>query len=522
MHTYRITSGLVTVLAMVCCLALVAFASPAVAKTIVVTTLADTADPPFDANGLCGTGTVSDLPGADGLISLREAISAANTTPGADTITFAPSLSGGTIVVGFNGLPLPALCGGQTRINGDLDKDGVPDITLDGAAFPVTFPPAVAAAAGLFVLSSHNTITGLQIQHFPFGIRILAGDFMNPGTIMHTTVTNNVLVNSTLDGILVATGDASGSLLAHTTITNNQVMHNGRFGLLIVANLFGTGSDTQIAHITLSDNEVVENGDTGIVMFARGSHNRISKANIAQNEASANGGQGINVTGGVLGAGGNTIEVRIRDNTTADNGLPGIFVTGSQDNSSNNRVVARIEGNTVERNQFFGGIIVGGGDGAVLFPTGTSNNNEVDVRIERNMVREQQGVGILIGAGFGGFEGQADQIADHNHISALIRQNVVEHNTLEGILLHAGGSGLASANTLEVRVEHNTVCHNTGADILGEGGFTGNVQLPVPNMGAENELTGLIAKNTATTIVVVDGTPGNTADVTQFKNVPCP
>ena len=62
------------------CLALEGLASPAVAKTIVVTTLTDTADPPFNADGLCGTGTISDLPGADGLISLREAIIAANNT----------------------------------------------------------------------------------------------------------------------------------------------------------------------------------------------------------------------------------------------------------------------------------------------------------------------------------------------------------------------------------------------------------------------------------------------------------
>jgi hypothetical protein len=156
MYMHRVTISFFIVLVMACYLTLVAFAAPAVAKTIVVTTLTDAADPPFDADGTCGTGTVDDLPGADGLVSLREAIIAANNTSGADTITFAPSLSGGTIVVGFNNLSLPALCGGQTRINGDLDRDGIPDITLEGSVFP-----AASAAAGLLVLSSHNTIKGL-------------------------------------------------------------------------------------------------------------------------------------------------------------------------------------------------------------------------------------------------------------------------------------------------------------------------------------------------------------------------
>jgi hypothetical protein len=76
---------------MACGLVLGGIAAPATAKTIIVTTLTDTANPPFDADGVCGMGTVDDLPGADdGLISLREAIIASNNTPGADTITFAP------------------------------------------------------------------------------------------------------------------------------------------------------------------------------------------------------------------------------------------------------------------------------------------------------------------------------------------------------------------------------------------------------------------------------------------------
>ena len=145
MHTNRVTIGFITVLVMACCLALGGFASPAAAQPIVVTTLTDTANPPFDADGPCGTGTISDLPGGDGQVSLREAIIAANNTPGADTITFQ---SGGTIVVNFDDLdadtnpdPLPALCGGHTRINGDLNGDDVPDITLEGAAIPVAAPP---------------------------------------------------------------------------------------------------------------------------------------------------------------------------------------------------------------------------------------------------------------------------------------------------------------------------------------------------------------------------------------------
>ena len=71
-------------------------------------------------------------PGADGLISLREAIRATNNTAGADTITFDQA---GTIILdviegstnGDNALEIR----GDLTIDGDLDSDGIPDVTLE-------------------------------------------------------------------------------------------------------------------------------------------------------------------------------------------------------------------------------------------------------------------------------------------------------------------------------------------------------------------------------------------------------
>ena len=98
--------------------------------------------------------------------------------------------------------------------------------------------------------------------------------------------------------------------------------------------------------------------------------------------------------------------------------------------------------------------------------------------------------------------------------------NTVEDNTAKGIEADAGTTGLANANTVSLQLAHNTVCNNTGTAILGEGGFSGNALFP-PNMGSGNVLTGQIVQNTATTVVVQDGTPGNTATVTQSKNTQC-
>ncbi len=517
----RFNLGFVTILVMACCLVLGAFASPAAAETIIVTTLTDTADPPFNADDPCGTGTISDLPGADGLISLREAISAANNTNGEQTVTFDPSLSGGIIVVNFDDLdgdttpdPLPALCGGHTHIDGDLDGDDVPDIALEGSAFP-----GPSGVAGISVISSHNTVRGLQVQHFPVGFLVQAGDATTPGTVTHTRVQNNILSGSAQNGILVVTGDAPGSVLADTTLTHNLVMTNTGVGIRVLANQSAAGSDTHLAHTTITDNEVIGNSNLGITMASRGDNNVITAATLARNTVSGNTSVGINVMGGFAGADGNTLDVRIQDNTVADNGNVGIRVVAAQDNSSHNHVVARVRGNTVERNQVIG-IATLAALGAGVFPTGTSVNNVLEVRIEQNTVKSQAGVGITVFGGTGNPDGRAGAVADNNQVQAVVVQNTVEDNTGRGIGLGAGGSGLASANTVEVWVARNTVCHN-GADIAGEGG-TGTVFVPVPNQGTGNLLEGRITHNTATTITVEDGVPGNQADVTQFNNDPCP
>jgi hypothetical protein len=157
MHTNIIVRGFITY-ALSLCLSGWIFVSSASAATIVVNTNLDVVDPPFNTGGLCGSGTVADLPGNDGKISLREAINAANNTPGVKSIIFALSPSDATIV-----LTVPLyLCGGQTTLNGDVNGDKIPDVTIDGAAG--TFPFEV-----INIVSSHNTVKNLQVLAPPGG-----------------------------------------------------------------------------------------------------------------------------------------------------------------------------------------------------------------------------------------------------------------------------------------------------------------------------------------------------------------
>lgn len=153
------------------------------------------------------------------------------------------------------------------------------------------------------------------------------------------------------------------------------------------------------------------------------------------------------------------------------------------------------------------------------FPTGVCNNNVLDVRIERNTVRHVTGDGIGLAAGIGSPNGRAGAVADHNQLTAVVMRNTVEGNTANGIVMGAGDPGLVNANTTEIRVAHNTVCHNVITDIAGAGGGASSIQFPMPNAETGNVLTGEISKNTATTVTVQDGAPGNTADVTQCKKI---
>lgn len=56
--------------------------------------------------------------------------------------------------------PLPALCGGHTRLKGDLNSDDVPDITLKGAALPIPAPPAVPAVAAACIFVTRQASIG--------------------------------------------------------------------------------------------------------------------------------------------------------------------------------------------------------------------------------------------------------------------------------------------------------------------------------------------------------------------------
>ena len=143
---------------------------------MVVTTTSDHLDADADTSSFA---TLNSQPGADGAISLREALLAANTTPTTTlelTINFSipisdtgysyDSTSGRqmwTILVAYDDfVGLPPLTRGHVQINGSnqLATGSAPHIILDGSNnFDVP-------ANGLTITSANNQVRDLAIMNF--------------------------------------------------------------------------------------------------------------------------------------------------------------------------------------------------------------------------------------------------------------------------------------------------------------------------------------------------------------------
>ena len=131
--------------------------APASAAGIVVTTTADT----VDAAGTCATVTLASLPGPGGQTSLREAVCAANTNAGPDTITFSVN---GTFV-------LTGAANEDNGNSGDLDVkqslaiqgNGIANTIIDGGGIERIFDvfPSAATTFDLSNLTVQNGDTRL-------------------------------------------------------------------------------------------------------------------------------------------------------------------------------------------------------------------------------------------------------------------------------------------------------------------------------------------------------------------------
>ncbi|MBK1442740.1 hypothetical protein JHJ32_22260, partial [Parapedobacter sp. ISTM3] len=250
------------------------FAIRTLPMTLVVTTLSDTGDDATIAPGLA-----EDETDGDGL-SLREALAWARR---GDTVTFA---QGGTITL--NGTQLVVNHGNLT-IDGDLDDDGVPDITVSGNnASRIMF-----VAAG----STDVELVGLTLTD---GAGINSGGGLALGfdvsmTLRNCKVTNNHELGAGGGGIY---GSSVTLTLVNCTVSGNSSNAFGG-GLRIV----GAGGRLHLVNSTVSGNTTTGTGaHGGGIQFGGTGGLTIVNSTISGNAALGN----ASVGGGLRIAGGNT------------------------------------------------------------------------------------------------------------------------------------------------------------------------------------------------------------------------
>lgn len=395
---------------------------PALGTEITVTNTSDVAD-----GDTSSTQALAANPGQDG-VSLREAVEVTNNEPGSYLIDFASPLLGQTITLQWR---LPHLNGGGVTIDGDIDDNGTPDVTLD-TTWQWEWSQAIA------INSSGNQVSGLRLVGFGVPLSIQAfGDFDPEADPMptHQLRSDNVISgldirDSGMSGIWIRSTPSSGigcgvpnpnpcrtfDTFANTTIVHNTI--DGGIGAQI------SNSGDTIEGLTVTDNEIQVRDGAGVAVEQLwdagddGTPARISDVLIARNTITGAGdAQGISVAAGAGAAQGNITEaVRVRNNTIriACGRAPctGIAMLAGSDRAwatfpdvfsprrypdDNVLRTARVIGNDISGSLAFGVSIRAGGGGA-----GGSRNLVKAVTISRNRIKSSRvaaGVDVQLGPG---------------------------------------------------------------------------------------------------------------------------
>jgi titin len=372
--------------------------SAATTPDIIVTTTSDAAD-------FGGAQQVGDLPGPDGEVSLREAITAANNRTGPQVIGFNiptsdPGFAGGVFTIRPTS-GLPTLGDGGTTIDGATQtafsgnsNQGGPEIVINGAlltgpasglniqsannrihSLVVNGIPGPCCESGIDIVgagATGNVVTGCFIGLAPNGTSVLPN--FNNGISIHQGASHNVIGGTTPQERNVISGNGGGIAITGqynvvqgnfigTDVTGTQGLGNGGG-----VGFFGGAANNTVGGSSSAARNIISANNPGSGVFI-GSEGGASATTVQGNFI------GTDVTGRrALGNGEDGIRIaadpgladnnRIIGNILSANGVHGIGVFASSNNViQGNRIGTDVAGRPVLGNAEMGVSLDDGGTG---------------------------------------------------------------------------------------------------------------------------------------------------------------
>ncbi|MCE5258475.1 MAG: choice-of-anchor D domain-containing protein [Chloroflexi bacterium] len=412
-------------------------------------------------------------PGADG-ISLREAIEAATHDSDSQiTVTFAPALQGETISLTAE---LPLVDSDGVHLNGDIDADGQPDITIDGNG--------LSRPAFRIFNASYIIVEGFIITHFDDkGVAIENYNGGDGSEFSNITIRNNTVMNVTRNGVELLLTGVSSSTIRNVEISGNTIQASGG-GIGVYASAADGDSFNTLANIAIISNTIQNFGsvreiniEAGGVYADNNQNNTIDGLIIRGNTISGSTDSTILIGAAKrIGCVGNRVQnVQISHNYI--DGTPvtiEILSVGGGD--------ASVSLNTTRQFTITDNILVNGGiHFASASANGPSGNVISDILIERNQITLAANNGVYFTAG--------DSGAVYNRLERVVlRDNRISRSGDAGILLQGRSEGAYNA------IHSVTIVNNTLIDNGLGSGWAGGIS--INSLNSTNTITNVVISST--------------------------
>lgn len=466
---------------------------------------------PLTAISVTGTADLADgntasfdalagQPGPDGLISLREALLAANATPGTTPLTIGFAIptsdrgyssASGTWTISLGARALPNLARGSLTIAGDSQPGGAaghPSIVIDG--YQVYEAPGLSN--GLTITSAQNSIRGLTLVSFyddaividgpAAALNQVAGCYVGVGAAGGPAAAASYfgieIRNGAHDNLIGGASPAARNLIGGNEHSGILVQGAGTRANTIANNWIGTDASGQARLANKVAGIMISGGARDTLVGGANQGNLVSGNDI-----------GVYLDGAVdTTVAGNVIGLAADGHTPLGNQSGGVFVVrGAQ----NNRIggPSPVLRNVISGN---GAVATAFGQGIYMSDTSTTGNlvlgNYIGTDTSGNGPAGNYRQGLLITAG-----AQANQVGD----TTAAAGNVIAYNGLGGIRIDAPNNRVLG-NLIGVGADGHTRLGNQSNGVR----IGGNDNTLGPNnLIANNQHSGVLLLGSNTTVM---------------------